>query len=605
MKKKIIWLIVSVLVAVSLVMASCGGEEEEETEVTIPTEEPEVTVPTEEPEVTVPEEGEWWVEAFGEPQYGGTLSYRLTRDVSNFDPYYGASPPVSLWLEHMGKISWEIDRKIYSFKMRDYTILLSLGVTSGLLAESWEEPDPQTVILHIRKGVHYQNKPPMNGREFTAYDAEYHWHRLRGLGSGFTQPSPYITVMFWMHLKSVTAVDKYTVRYWWETPMLDRLTSVLDDFSGSCIEPREVVEKYGDCQDWKNAVGTGPYILDDYVAGSSLTLSKNPNYWQYDERYHENKLPYADKLKLLIIPDSSTAYAALRTGKIDLVENVPWEQARSLAKTNPEMVQIPIPSSGTALGLRCDTVPFSDIRVRKALQMAIDIKTIAETYYGGTAEAVPFGLLGVVKEGALWGEQQYTPFDEWPEEVKQGYTYDPEGARKLLAEAGYVNGFKTNIVASSANDLSLLQIAQAYFKEIGIDMEIRVMEPTVARNYTRSGKHDAMFVAYAGGTAPTNPTMASVFSKAPGNYWHNNDPVFDGLYDKLMKSLDWTEFVRLGREMDNYYIAQQWSVVLVGGTHTYRIHQPWLKGYLGEGTVTGDHFAHMWVNQDIKKSLGY
>lgn len=607
MKNKIIWLLVSSFMTLSLVLASCGPAEEEEEEEVIVPEEEEVIVPEEEEEEAPPvEEKKWWVEEFGEPQYGDRLTGRLSGDVTNFDPYkYGINGWVmTFWLEHLGKIDWTIDRKIYSFKMRDYSIILGLGQTSGLLAESWEEPDPQTVIIHVRKGVRYQDKPPMNGREFNAYDVEYHWHRLLGLGSGFTEPSPHLTVPFWMRLKSVTAIDKYTVRYWWEAPMLDRLTSVLDDFSGSYIEPREVVEKYGDCEDWRNAVGTGPYILEDYVSGGALTLSKNPNYWQFDERYPENKLPYADMVKLLIIPDESTALAALRTAKIDLIENVLWEQAKSLAKTNPELVQIPIPTSAQAIGMRVDAKPFSDIRVRKALQKAIDIKTIAETYYGGTAEAKPFGRLGVGKEGA-WGEQQYTLFDEWPEEVKQGYTYDPEGAKKLLAEAGYPEGFKTNIVASSMNDVSLLQIAQAYFAEIGVDMEIKTMESTVAMSYLWTGKHDAMFVTYCGGTAPTNPSMASIYSNSPSNYWHNNDPVFDNMYKELLSVLEWPVYVRLGRKMDDYYIAQQWTLVLVGGTYIYRIHQPWLKGWLGEGIVTGDHYAHMWVNQDVKKSMGY
>ena len=85
---------------------------------------------------------------------------------------------------------------------------------------------------------------------------------------------------------------------------------------GAFIYPPEVIEEHGDAQDWRNLVGTGPYMLTDWVKDSSVTYTKNPNYWGYDEKFPENRLPYLDEVKSLIIPDSSTLLAALRTGKI-------------------------------------------------------------------------------------------------------------------------------------------------------------------------------------------------------------------------------------------------------------------------------------------------
>ena len=76
--------------------------------------------------------------------------------------------------------------------------------------------------------------------------------------------------------------------------------------SGGWIYPPEVIGQHGHMQDWKTAVGTGPYMLTDWVKGSAITYTKNPNYWGHDEKFPENRLPYLDEVKALIIPDPST-----------------------------------------------------------------------------------------------------------------------------------------------------------------------------------------------------------------------------------------------------------------------------------------------------------
>ncbi len=101
---------------------------------------------------------------------------------------------------------------------------------------------------------------------------------------------------------------------------------------------REAVEKWGDVNDWRHQIGTGPFMLKDYVSGSSITTIRNPNYYRFDYKYPENRLPYLDRVKLLTIPDLATTLAALRTGKIDLVEDLSWEQAASLKKADPQSI---------------------------------------------------------------------------------------------------------------------------------------------------------------------------------------------------------------------------------------------------------------------------
>ena len=160
-----------------------------------------------------------------------------------------------------------------------------------------------------------------------------------------------------------------------------------------CIENPEAVREWGNLNDWHHAIGTGPFILKDFIPGDSATLIKNPDYWGYDERHPRNKLPYVDEVNYLIIPDEAAALDMMRAGKIDIIEHISPLQAQAMRKTNPEILQITHPDANAAsMEPRNDVAPFNDIRVRKAMQMAIDLPTIAKTYYRGTVEPYPATL---------------------------------------------------------------------------------------------------------------------------------------------------------------------------------------------------------------------
>ena len=99
-------------------------------------------------------------------------------------------------------------------------------------------------------------------------------------------------------------------------PRLAALGIIVGDYF-SFIMPPEVIEQYGDVQDWRNLVGTGPFMLTDVVEGSSMTYVKNPDYWGYDEKYPQNRLPYVDELRVLVMPEEATVMSALRSGQLD------------------------------------------------------------------------------------------------------------------------------------------------------------------------------------------------------------------------------------------------------------------------------------------------
>jgi peptide/nickel transport system substrate-binding protein len=610
MKSKAIWLILSCLLVLSLILTSCGTKTTQTTTpttMTTQTTKPTTTLtttpttkPTTNPTATT---GKWW-DKLGTPQYGGTITIRKSSSPLYWDPYYGTDGHrvQSYYSETLALTADPtIDRAVWDFKSR----FIPEEYYTGSLAESWEKPNLSTYIFHIRKGIRFQDKSPVNGRELTAYDVEYSWQRMLGFGYGFTKPSPYYGLSGYVLVKSVTATDKYTVEFKLSQPSYDTMRQILDNATCGQVLAHEAVEKWGDVNDWTRAIGSGPFILDDYVIGSSISYSRNPSYWGHDERYPQNQLPYVDKLKILIIPDAATTLAALRTGKLDILggtataaDNLSWEQAKSLAKTNPELQQIDQPTNGQAMDMRVDTPPYNDIRVRKALNMAIDRDTIAKTYYGGTVSGTPVGMISPTLVG------YYTPFVDWPKDVQEGYNYNPAGAKKLLAEAGFPNGFKTNCVTSSASDLDLLQVAKAYFYAIGVDMEIKVMDNTTYAAFIQNHKHDAMAYTAQYCAAATYPPLIVVAnntsSQQKARAALTNDPVYDEMYTKVAAALTANEQKQLIKDMDLYVLSHYWGIKFTPVV-TYVAYQPWFNGYSGETYVGGTQFARYWIDQKLKK----
>src|SRR5271157_2719778 len=280
--------------------------------------------------------GNWW-DKLGQPQYGGELNIRTNRRIANFDPYYGVhlTQIYTAWMEKMFAPDWLMDPLVNDFRegeRPDDTI-------RGHLAESWEFADPYTFVVHVRKGVRWQNIPPANGREFVAGDIVFHFHRMYGLGSGYTKPSPArADIVAFKELVSVTAPDNYTVIFKWKTSSRELILDALQEIGTSlCIENPEAVRKWGDVRDWHHAVGTGPFMLKEFIPDVSATLVKNPDYWGYDERYPQNKLPYIDKLNLMIIPEQETTLAEMMASRIDAADQISPALAHELKKTNPEI----------------------------------------------------------------------------------------------------------------------------------------------------------------------------------------------------------------------------------------------------------------------------
>ncbi|MFT3800819.1 MAG: ABC transporter substrate-binding protein [Burkholderiaceae bacterium] len=536
------------------------------------------------------------------PQYGGTLTTST------------ANPTISVLTWDHADWNWKYnqdDGQIYEqLFAADLTKAKRFGgkyaftadgwvptdAMRGELAESWEwKEDPLRLEIKLRKGVMFPDKPGvMKARELTADDVLY---TLDWMGK-----SPKKVPGYFDHLAKVEAPDKHTVVFTFKQYLAEwDYRFGWGYYSG--IFPKEVVD--AGMANWKNANGTGPFMLTDFIQGTSSTYDKNPGYWdKVAIGGKDYKLPFVDKLVYRTIKDESTLHAAFRTGKIDLLETVRWSAAEELLKSNPQLKSSRwLNVRGTFLAMRVDTKPFDDIRVRRALNMAVNKQEIVKSYYNGNAE-----LLGYPQHPDYIG--YYEPLDKMPDSVKELFTYDPAKAKKLLAEAGYPNGFsfKVQYCSCSPNHTDLLPLVAAYLEQVGVKLELQPMEYASFLSAMTTKKHAA---GYFMDNGHTNPTTTLRKSFATGQVWNPSmyaDPELDKKIAAALDERDEPERQQKIRAITRE-ILDKAPYIWMPTHYNYTLWWPWVKNYGGELRAGGDRpgpiYARIWIDQALKKKMGY
>ena len=260
------------------------------------------------------------------PAYGGTITAALlTLPFDHADTWVSHAGGVigGAALDKLGQADWAVDRSVN--KLVTY---YPESVVTGHLAESWENPDPLTYIYKIRDNVFFHDKPPVNGRQFTADDMAANYERLFAIGRFAGQePAAHTWGTKGLPFESVTATDELTLQIKLSRPNADTHRQLFDDCHVRAYPP-EIFDRLGDAN---NVIGTGPFIMNEYVSGSSVTWDRNPDYWKDDEKYPGNRLPYADKLVMLMMSDEATRLAALRSGQIDITGETGVSRIKSIA----------------------------------------------------------------------------------------------------------------------------------------------------------------------------------------------------------------------------------------------------------------------------------
>src|SRR6516165_1600087 len=454
----------------------------------------------------------WGAEA-GQPKRGGILRVR-GYDPVHFDHHLtlNAKTNTTLSFVHSTLLRYKVGPEIAP---GTYTV-------EPHLAEGWEEPDDLTYVFHLRRGVTWHNKPPLNGRELVADDVQFTFDRFLSEKSNVLRDTldP---------VDRVEAVDRYTVKFVLKEPFVwlaDRLASP----SGMWIIAPEVVEKFGDLKQPESAIGTGPFLLERYEPNVKTVFKRNPAYFRQDQ-------PYVDGVEWLVLEDESTGLAMYRTGQIDCG---PWhwwsvrqQDLEAFKQSQPNLVyQDYLSNVPGVIYMRTDQAPFNDVRVRRAISHAIDRQELIEAVWG-RGKPTPAIACGLVE----WS----LPIDQLGAGAKY-YQYDPREARRLLAEAGHPHGFKTSLTATTGLGRDLIddaQLVQRYLKDVGIKVELKLQEFGAYMATTFTGKYEGLVRSpYGIAWEPDNVLYRAYAPDSANNLGHVNDPKITAMLKEQRRTKD-------------------------------------------------------------------
>lgn len=399
-----------------------------------------------------------------EPHYGGTVRINVHGDAPNFDPLasteFGVHSRLGLSMNRL--IEWSTGPDI------------SYGefIPKPGLAESWDiSDDGLTYTFHLRQGVVWQDIPPVSGRPFTSADvlATYGAIREGGVQRGLLSS-----------VAEITAPDEHTVVMTLSSPNVVLVQNLAHQ--NMWILPTEAFD--GGYDRSTTVIGTGPWIMTAYEPGVITSYVRNPTYFGTDAA--GNQLPYLDAVEILPLRDLNARIIAFRSGQIDI-----WFGPLNLVQMAGIQQQVPdlqdiqtISNTQSEMFLNPTFAPFADLRVRQAVNLAIDRLAMGQVVRGG-------GAIGGVVGPAL--ATQTLPEAE---RIALYGTPDQDRARALLAEAGYPDGFSFEFTVLNYGEELVREAEwiQQDLAEIGINAEIKVVDQVAGQALARAGDYQGLYL---------------------------------------------------------------------------------------------------------------
>ena len=353
------------------------------------------------------------------------------------------------------------------------------------LATSWKvENDGKAVDFFLRKGVKFHD-----GTDFDAAAVKFAFDRILDPANS----SPYRT--FFKPVEQVVVINPGTVRFvlanaW--PGFFYQLVYV----GGMGIPSPTAVKALGNAGFARKPVGTGPFQLSDWQSGDKIVLTKNPNYFRA-------KMPYLDRVEFKVIPDSTALTTSLRTGQLDLVRDIPTQLLPLLEKEQSLVPSVKNAYSFDWFALNAAKPPFNDVRVRQAINMAIDRDALGVAVYG---------------KGTRGSSSQIASANSFAHPKKlPTFTYDPEKAKKLLADAGKSN-LKFTLYSSTVKPQLAQEatVIQAQLAKIGVTVDHQVLEHQAwLARVLKERNFEASTVGGTGGPEPNSYVM----------FWTKDNPI--------------------------------------------------------------------------------
>ena len=426
------------------------------------------------------------------------ITVALGTDVGSLDPRISFNVPGESQLQTM------------------YETLVGLdpnGRVLPKLAESWEmQENPPQIRFKLRRNVKFHN-----GEPFTAESVKYTLE-------SFTAPdSKSPKKPFLAQIAGVDVVDPYTAVVKMKSFNRDLLRT-LSLFP--VIMPAKASKELGEKMA-TTIIGTGPYKFVEYRSGEKLVATANPDYW--------GKKPRIPKITFRVIPEHGTRLVALESGEAMMINNVPIDQIGRLAKS-PNIDILSAPTARiVVVGLRMDRKPLDDVRVRHALNYAINKEELIKMILGGRAQIANSPLPPM----CFGADPTMKP---WP--------YDPAKAKELLAQAGYPNGFKLKFGTTVGRYLQDKQVAEAitgYLERVGIKAELETPEIAtyISETMKKDSKYDIFLFAWGYQTLDPNWGFGTLYHSRFATRTGYNNAKVDQLLDKGRQIADEQEVTRI------------------------------------------------------------
>lgn len=484
-----------------------------------------------------------------QPRYGGTFVTAIPyEEVVGLDPLR-----LTIWnASSMGVIT-----QIHEGLMKWDTTTLAITPT---LAESWEiSEDVKTYTFNLREGVKFHN-----GREFVAQDVKYTFERMMDpalgglhtyLFSGIVGVDEYVAGTA-DEISGIVVVSAYVVQITLKEVDVNFLHNLCEP--GAVIVPQEEVEGMGLDAFNRAPIGAGPFTFESWI-GTEVTLEAFDDYWA--------GRPYLDTLKMVFLPEPAARAAAFDAGELDVVVPGIATYVRYMADPIRSQYLIESPILWTRhIGFNTEWGPFRDKRVRQAVNYAIDQVAVAENYLQGQVYPATGTLPPIV--------DAYNP-------LLEGYGYDPEKAKELLAEAGYPNGFEFDVIGDPTDPTWGIPAAIAvmpYLDAVGIRLNPIPTEYGAMVDQVVRGDFEAWVDAF-GGLVSSLSYISNFHSKNIGtsNWARYSNPAVDALLDLAAETTDDEKRIGLiqGAEIIIVNDAPIFFNNYPKGTMAY---QPWVHG---------------------------
>lgn len=457
----------------------------------------------------------------GGPRSGGTVRQVQPRDLPHLDPHtetYPAGFVVSL--VHAGLLRFKFSENPNELQPEPY------------VAESYEQPEPTTMVLKLRPNVKFHDIAPVSGRAVTAEDVKYSLERIK------TDKPEFQRRTFFEAVDSVTAVDERTVRLALKYPFAPLPVYLADTWNA--IVPKEIVDRDGDMR--KTAVGCGPFTLESYEQGVGVVMKKNPSF------FLEGK-PYVDEIRMPVLTDPAAILAAFRSQQVDFMRNINFSDVASLKQNSNLQIREYANVDLQYIRINTRNQPLNDPRVRRALSMALNRETLVQTAYQG--QGAPAGVFPAGVKGALK-----------PEDLPY-YKYNVQEAKNLLQAAGVGNGFKvTNLFPSgSGKQQTEAQVVIDQLRSIGVQVENRTLEYGAYLQAAYSKEFD---INIHWGNRYDDPDGYAIEYLTTGGrnfgYWGTKE--LDDLITKQRQTLDAEERAKVLAEVQKYIANEMYTIGL-------------------------------------------